>query len=65
MQIDRRLFEVTMTQQHLDGAQVGAGFEQMGGKAVTQGLGMDVLVFKPSALCSSLAGCPKNLGGDR
>jgi len=25
-QIDRRLLEITMTQQHLDGAQVGAGF---------------------------------------
>ena len=23
-----------MTEQHLDGAQVGAGFEQMGGKTV-------------------------------
>ena len=34
-------------------------------KAVTQGMGMDVLVFKPSALCGALAGCPKNLGGKR
>src|SRR5271166_2095864 len=65
MQIDRRLLEVTMTQQHLDGAQVSSSFEQMGGKAVTQGVGMDVLVFKPSALCGALAGCPKNLGRDR
>jgi hypothetical protein len=34
MQVDRRLLEVTMTEQHLDGAQVGTGFEQMRGKAV-------------------------------
>ena len=54
-----------MTQQHLDGAQVGSSFEQMCGKAVTQGVGMDVLVFKPSALCGAPAGCPKDLGGDR
>jgi len=34
MQIDCRLFKVAMSQQHLNGAQVGAGFEQMRGKAV-------------------------------
>jgi hypothetical protein len=37
MQVNRRLLEVTMAQQHLDGAQVGAGSEQMGGKTVAQG----------------------------
>jgi hypothetical protein len=29
MQVDGGLFEITMSQQHLDGAQVGSGFEQM------------------------------------
>jgi hypothetical protein len=29
MQIDRGLFKITMSQQHLDGAQVGTGFQQM------------------------------------
>jgi hypothetical protein len=38
MQIDRRLLEVTMSQQHLDGSKIGASFQQMGGKAVAQGL---------------------------
>src|SRR5713101_5329434 len=65
MQVDRRFLEVAMPQQHLDGSQVSSSFEQMGGKAVTQGMRMDALVFKPSALCSALAGCPKNLGRDR
>src|SRR5208337_717307 len=65
MQIDGSHFEVAMTEQYLYGAQVSSSFEQMGGKAVTQGVGMDVLVFKPSALCGALAGCPKNLGRDR
>jgi hypothetical protein len=26
VQVDRRLFQITMPQQHLDGAQVGTGF---------------------------------------
>jgi hypothetical protein len=34
MQIDRRFLKVTMAQQHLDGAQVSAGFEKMCGEAV-------------------------------
>jgi hypothetical protein len=44
MQIDGRFLKVTMTQQHLDSAQVGAGFEQMRGKAVAQSVGMDARV---------------------
>jgi len=35
MQIDGRNFEVAMSEQYLDGAQVGAGFEKVCGKAVT------------------------------
>src|SRR5712671_3897715 len=65
MEVDRRLLEVTMTEQHLDGAQVGAGFEQMRGKAVAQSVGMDVLVFKAGAFGGLLTGVPENLGGDR
>src|SRR6266852_7590322 len=65
MEVDRRLLEVTMTEQHLDGAQVGAGFEQMCGKAVAQSVGMDVLVFKAGAFGGLLTGVPENLGGDR
>ena len=65
MQIDRRFLQVAMPQQHLDGAQVGAGFEQMRGKAVAQSVGMDVLVFKAGAFGGLLTGVPENLGGDR
>ena len=54
MQIDRRLLQVAMPEQHLNGAQVSTGFEQMRGKAVAQSMGMDVLAFKPSALCGVL-----------
>src|ERR1700730_5256970 len=65
MQIDRRFFQVAMPQQHLNGAQVGAGFEQMRGKAVAQSMGMDVLVLKTGAFGGLLTGVPENLGGDR
>ena len=46
MQIDRRLFKVSMSEQHLDGAQVGAGLEQVCGKAVAQSVRVDMLVRK-------------------
>jgi hypothetical protein len=49
MQVDRCFFKVAMPQQHLDGAQVGTSFEQVSGKTVAQGMGMDVLVFKTGA----------------
>ena len=65
MQIDRRFLKVAMSQQHLDGAQVGTGFEQMRGKAVAQSVGMDALVLKAGAFGGLLTGVPENLGGDR
>ena len=43
-----------MAQQHLDGTQVGAGFEQMRGKAVAQSVGMDALVLKAGAFGGQL-----------
>ena len=46
MQIDRRFLKVAMSQQHLNGSQVGTGFEQMSGKTVSQGMGMDVFVLQ-------------------
>ena len=65
VQVDRRLFQIAMAQQHLDGAQVGTGFEQMRGKAVAQSVGMDVLMFKAGAFGGLLTGTPQDLGGDR
>ncbi len=65
MQIDCRLFKVAMSQQHLNGAQVGAGFEQVRSKAVAQSVGMNVLVFKAGAFGGLLASVPENLGRDR
>jgi len=65
MQIDCRLLKVAMSQQDLNGSQVGTGFEQMRGKAVAQSVGMDTLVLKTGTFGGLLAGVPENLGGDR
>src|SRR5215472_7266552 len=64
MQIDRRFLKVAMAEQHLDCSQVGSGFEQMRGKAVTQSMRVNLFVLKPGTFGSTLAGSPKNLGGD-
>jgi len=52
MQVDRRFFKVAMAEQHLDGTQVGTGFEQMRGKAVAQRMRVDVLVRKTGAFAA-------------
>ena len=49
VQIDRGLFEIAMTEQNLDRAQIGTGFEQVRCKAEPQGMRMDVLVLEPGA----------------
>ena len=65
VQVDRGLFKIAMPEQHLDRAQVGAGFEQMRREAVPQGMGMDVLVLEAGAESGLLTRCPEHLGGDR
>ena len=64
MQVERSLFQIAMTEQQLDGAKIGAGFEQMGGKAVPQSVRMNVI----SEACSC-RGCsaslPDHFGSDR
>ena len=65
MKIDRRFLKVAMSEQHLDGAQVGAGFEQVCGEAMSKRMRMDMLVRKAGAFSGLLTGGPENLGGDR
>ena len=36
VEVDSGLFQIAVTQQHLDGAQVRTGFEKMSGKAVAK-----------------------------
>ena len=46
VQIDRGLFEITMPEENLNGAQISSRFEKMGCKAVPQGMGMNMLVLE-------------------
>ena len=64
MKIDRGLFEIAMSQQHLDGAQIGSAFEHVRGKAMPQSVGMDVPVLKTGPFGGVPAGQPDNLGVD-
>src|ERR1700678_3163086 len=64
MQVDRSYFEVSMTEQDLNGAQVGAGFKKMCGKAMTQSVRMDAPLIKARTFSGDLAGSPGDLGGN-
>ena len=63
MKIDSRLFEILMSQEQLNGAQVSAVFEQVGSEAVAQGVGMYAM-FEAGVESSLLAGIPHCLRGD-
>jgi hypothetical protein len=62
MQINGCVFNLAMTKEHLDGAQIGARFEQMGCKAMAQRVRTDTL-GDPRALRGLSASSPRNLGG--
>src|SRR3984885_9514346 len=64
MQVDRSYFQVSMAEQDLNGAQVGAGFKKMRGEAMTQSVRMDAPMLKTRTFSSDLAGSPQDLGGD-
>src|ERR1700685_1862931 len=65
VEIDGGLFEVTMPEQDLDGAQVSTCFQQVRGKAVPQCVGMNLLILQPGLDRSLLTDRPEHLGGDR
>ena len=63
MQVERGLFQIAMTEQQLDRAQIGSGFEQMSGKAVPQSVRMDLI--SQSGSCSSPpASLPDDFAGN-
>ncbi len=64
VQIDGRVIERGMAEQHLDGAQVRACFEQVSRIAVAQGVRRDVLL-DPGSPRGALAREPDHLVGDR
>src|ERR1700674_1060099 len=63
MQIEGGLFEITMPQQHLDGTQIRARFQQMRGEAVAQRVRMHT-IRKASPPRSSSASLVDHLGSD-
>src|SRR5712671_3184841 len=63
MQIDDGVFNLAMTEQHLDGAQISARFEQVRGVTVPQRVRRDMLPDPSSLRCQS-ASFPRNFGGD-
>ena|SRR5258707_15498632 len=62
VQIDGGLFQVAMSEQDLNGAEVSPSLEQVRRKAVAQSVGMDMLMLKTSAECGLLTSCPEHLG---
>src|ERR1039457_4506316 len=65
MQVDRRFFKVAMSEQHLDGPQVGAGLKQMSRETVAQRVGVDVSVLESCPASRTPAYVPDRLVGDR
>jgi hypothetical protein len=63
MEVDGRFFQIMVSQEQLNGAQVSAVFEQVGSEAVAQGVGMYAM-FEAGVQGSLLAGIPHCLRGD-
>src|SRR5690349_15683155 len=65
VKIDGGLFQVAMTEQQLDGAQVSAGFQQMSSEAMAQRVWMDVFVSQAGTNGSAMTSQPDDVGRDR
>ena len=63
MQVDGGFFQVVMSEEDLNGAQVSAVFEQVSGKTVTKGVRMN-LVLEAGMLRRAMAGMPHGPGAD-
>ena len=64
MDINGGLLQIAVAEQNLNGAQVGAGLQQMGGKAVTKDMQMKRFA-NPGAPGGRTAGVPDDLAGNR
>ena len=64
MQVDGGLFQIVMSQQQLNGAQVGTGFQQVGGETMAQRVGMNLLGRQAGALGGVPTGVLDGLGSD-
>ena len=61
MQIDGGLFEITMTEQDLNRAQVSACLQQMGRETVSKSMRVNMAICKSGAFGGALAGRPQTL----
>ena len=64
MEIAGGLFEIVMPQQNLNGVQVGTGFQHVGGEAVTEHVGIHLLLDTGTA-SGVLAGVTRRFAVDR
>jgi hypothetical protein len=64
MDINGGRLQITVAKENLNGAQVGAGFQQVGGEAVTQGVRMKRLA-NAGAFGGFATGVPADPGADR
>jgi chorismate synthase len=63
VEIDGGLFQIVMAQQDLNGVQVGTRFQQVGGEAVAEHVGINFL-FNAGTAGGVLAGVARGLGID-
>ena len=64
MEIDSGVLEIAMAEENLDGGQVGAGLQQVGGKAVPERVRVKRFA-KAGTLGGLAAGPPDDFVGDR
>jgi hypothetical protein len=64
MEIASGFFQIVMPQQNLNGVQVGAGFQHVGGEAVTEHVGIHLLLYSGTT-SGILAGVTRRFGVDR
>jgi hypothetical protein len=64
MEIASRFFQIVMPQQNLNGVQVGTGFQHVRGEAVTEHVGIHLLLDSGTA-SGVLAGMTRRFGVDR
>ena len=64
VQVAAGCFQIRMAEQKLNGAQIGARFKEMGGKAMTKRVRMDMFL-QAGALCGVFDGVEDALGARR
>jgi len=64
MHVDQGVFEIFMTEQDLNSAEIGAGLIQMGSKTMTKGVGMNAFL-EARALSGVVARVPNGFRIDR